>query len=324
MRVGARRPWSEVWPELRAAAVPLAAVAAVLLLVLVLAGIVDVESVKVPKPDFSALTLKDYPQLSDLKLAAQIVQSMMWWLCLSVLLWVAALVSIVACLWLLRDATADDGAAGRRIMRLLTLAIVAALAVLAYLVLVRRTPLMSFGVVVAVLGLPSPSLPRLATLNTALAAVVGTTLMLTVSLALLPAVHRGDPSRQMRLLTRLMYIAAAFLFLWISTATAMYRLAAMLLEERARTPMLELAPTVSLMGGLFLSLLLAAAYLSSVVWLQQRHEQQLLLGRADERAADAQAPRAFFAAHWKEIVGLLMPVLPGAVGSVVQALSHAP
>jgi hypothetical protein len=109
---------------------------------------------------------------------------------------------------------------------------------------------------------------------------------------------------------------AAFLLVWISAATAMYRLAAMLLVAEAREPALKLAPTISLMGGLFLSLLLAAAYLSACAWLQQRHE--------DGGGQDSDSPKTFLAAHWPKVITILMPLLPGAAESVLQVMTQAP
>jgi len=128
-----------------------------------------------------------------------------------------------------------------------------AAAILAYLVLVRNTPLMPVKPLVEILDIVAVSLVRLASLNTALAFVVGVALLFGASLLLLPGAHADSPAWQMRAITTLMYGGAAFLLVWISAATGMHRLAATLLVPAARDPALRLAPTISLMGGLFLS-----------------------------------------------------------------------
>jgi hypothetical protein len=99
----------------------------------------------------------------------------------------------------------------------------------------------------------------------------------------------------------------------------MYHLSALLLVPEARVPALKLAPTISLMGGLFLSLLLAAAYLAAVAWLQLCHD-----GNVRGEAAAAESPRAFLAAHWPKVIAILMPLLPGAAESVLQVLTQVP
>ena len=78
------------------------------------------------------------------------------------------------------------------------------------------------------------------------------------------------------------------------------------------------------MGGLFLSLLLAAAYLSACAWLQHCHEQLRLAGAAEVAAAGSTSPNAFLLAHWPKVIAIMMPLLPGAAETLLQALAHAP
>jgi hypothetical protein len=306
----------------RGAYAPLLAVGAVLLLLALLAGVVDLDHAALPKPPFRDLALKGYPADTPLKDAALIVEAALWWLCLSFVLWVAGLVAIALCWRQLRRATQHDAALGRTAMRCFVAAIVLAAGVLAVVAVVREAPLMSFSLLVDNLDLMSHGFVRLAALNTALAWVVGPMLLLGLSLLLLPGAFADVTMQQVQAITRVMYVGAAFLLVWISAATAMYRLAAMLLVAEAREPALKLAPTISLMGGLFLSLLLAAAYLSACAWLQHRHEH--VLANGDGQAKAGESPQAFLAAHWPKVIAILMPLLPGAAGSVLQAVTQAP
>lgn len=299
-----------------AAWLPLAAVAAVALLLVLLAGVVDLDHAKVPKPPFRKLALQGWPAATPLAEAASIVDAILWWLCLGFVLWVAGLVTLAWCARELRRATKHDAALRRRAAWWFGAAVVVTMAVLLYLTAVQRTPLLSFALLVDNLDMISPGFVRLTVLNTALALVVGTALLLTLSLLLLPGAHQDATPAQMRALTAVMYVGAAFLLVWISAATAMYRLAAMLLVAEAREPALKLAPTISLMGGLFLSLLLAAAYLSACAWLQHRHE--------DGGGQDSDSPKLFLAAHWPKVITILMPLLPGAAESVLQVMTQAP
>jgi hypothetical protein len=310
------------WRRFHGALVPTLAVGAILLVLLFLGTVVDLDRAIVPKPSLKALALEDYPAATSLKDAGLIVETTLWWLCLSVVLWVLGLAALALCWWLLHRAAGHDAAIDRVARRLLLLAIVLAVATLFYLAKISNTPLMSFGHLVGNLGMVSAGFNRLATLNTALVFVVGTVLLLCASLLLLPGSHADQPMRQMHAITQVMYIGAAFLLVWISAATAMYRLSALLLVPEAREPMLKLAPTISLMTGLFLSLLLAAAYLAACAWLQCRHEK--MPRDAASAAADGTSPKAFLAAHWPKVIAIVMPLLPGAAASVLQAVAHAP
>jgi hypothetical protein len=314
------------WGRFQGALVPTLAVGAILLVALFLATLVDLDRATVPKPSFKDFALKDYPGATALKDAGLIVEAALWWLCLSVVLWVSGLSAMGLCWWLLHRATGHDAAIDRIAKRLLLLALALAVAVLFYLAQISNTPLMSFGHMVSNLGMVSAGLTRLATLNTALVFVVGTVLLLCASLLLLPGSHADQPMRQMHAITNVMYAGAAFLLVWISAATAMYRVSALLLVPEAREPMLKLAPTISLMTGLFMSLLLAAAYLAACAWLQCQHEKlpRDTANPAANPAADAASPKAFLTAHWPKVIAILMPLLPGAAGSVLQAVAQAP
>jgi hypothetical protein len=310
------------WNRFHGAMVPTLAVGAILIVVWLLAAMVDLDRATVPKPSFKDLVLEGYPAATTLADAGLIVEATLWWLCLCVVLWVSGLSAMALCWWLLHRATGHDAAIDRIAKRLLLLALVLALGTLFYLAQISKTPLMSFGHLVSNLGMVSAGLARLATLNTALVFVVGTVLLLCASLLLLPGSHADQPMRQMHAITNLMYVGAAFLLIWISAATAMYRLSALLLVPEAREPMLKLAPTISLMTGLFLSLLLGAAYLAACAWLQCQHEK--MPRDAANPAADGASPKAFLTAHWPKVIAILMPLLPGAAGSVLQAVAQAP
>lgn len=312
------------WTRYRGALVPALAVGALLLLLALLASVVELDRALLPKPAFKELALQGYPEATPLHDAALIVEAAMWWLCLSFLLWVAGLATLGLCGWQLHRATLHDAALRRRALRWFSLTIVGAVAVLVYFAAVRNTPLMSFGLMVDNLAIVSTGLLRLASFNAALAFVVGPALLAGASLLLQPGALAGQPMAQMRAVTRLMYAGAAFLLVWMSAATGMYRLAAMLLVPAAREPALKLAPTIGLMGGLFLSLMLAVAYLSACAWLQHRHEVLRQAGSVEASAADALSPNAFVLAHWPKVIAILMPLLPGAAGTLLQALAHAP
>jgi hypothetical protein len=118
-----------------------------------------------------------------------------------------------------------------------------------------------------------------------------------------------------------MYCAAAFLLVWIVQATEMYRFAATLLVQEERDLLLKLASTISLMAGLFASLLLAAAYMAAYHYLQFRHRTE----RKDVGTVpsdSAQSPKNFLLAHWPKITAVLMPVLPGAINTVLNLLAQ--
>jgi hypothetical protein len=308
----------------RGVGAPLLAVAALLLLLVLLDLLAGIDGLVVPKPVFRNFVVPGYPDKVPLDVAATIVEAAMWWLCLSFLLWTAGLLAIGLCWLQLHRATRHDAALRRKVHVTLVLTILLVLAVLAYVAVVRRTPLMPFGPLVENLALMSGGFIRLATFNTALVFVVGTVLLLGASLLLMPGVHADVPMQQMQAITRLMYGAAVFLLVWMSAATAMYRLCAVLLVAEAREPALKLAPTISLMGGLFLSLLLAAAYASASAWLQHCHERLHLVGAGQPPAAQAAGPQALLVAHWPKVIAILMPLLPGAIESVLQAVGHAP
>jgi hypothetical protein len=307
-------------PSWLGVAVPLAAAAAVALVVALLASVVQLDRAVVPKPAFRQHLLPGYPDQVPLADAVLMVDATLWWLCLSVVSWVAGLCVLGLCVVQLHRATRHDAALHRLALGALLSVVAVAGVALAALVLQRDMALMPVRPLVEILDVIGAGLPRLASLNTALAYVVGLALAATASLLLAPGVCTGAPGLQMRAITLLMYGAALFLLVWIATANGMYRLAATLLVPAVRDPVLMVAPTISLMGGLFLSLLLATVYTSSAAWLQHCHEQAAPGSGSAAHANDRASPLAFLAVHWPKVVGVLLPSLPGIVGSVAQTL----
>lgn len=312
------------WARWQGFFVPLAAVAAVGLVLLLLGALVALDHAVVPKPPFRELVLQGYPQATPLMDAALIVEALLWWLCLSFVLWLVGLAAVGLCWLQLHRATRHDPALARVAGRLFLLLALLAVAGLVYVAEVRQTPLMSFGLVVDNLALIANGLVQLSTFNTGLVYVVGSMLLLSVALLLVRGAHADTPLRQMRAITDIMFGGAVFALVWIATATGMYRLAAMMLVPQARDPLLKLAPTISLMGGLFLSLLLAVAYLSAGAWLQHCHDKALTLTDAPLPAAEAASPRAFLAAHWPKVVAILLPLLPGVAEKALAIVANLP
>lgn len=316
MRLPPHRPWS-AW---RGALVPVAAVVATVLLLLGLGSLAGMDGLVVPKPDFAAHRLA-WPEQEDLLHAGLVVDAALWWLCLVVVLAVAGLVVLGlgwAQLW---RATVYS----RPLRRVLLAGYVglplACALFLAWLMAARGTALMPFSPLVQVLAAFGPGFPRLAVVGTASVFVVGIAWLAALSLQLVDGAHESHPTRQMESITRLVYAGAAFLLVTIGAGAAMYRLCASLLTDELRKPMLGLAPTVSLMGGLMLSLMLAAAYVSASLWLQHRHA--LLHQGRKMPPPDDGGPQALLRAHWPQVVAVLMPMLPGVAETVMQALAQA-
>lgn len=302
--------------------VPVAAVGALLVLFGFLACIVDLDGAKVPKPPFTLMA--GYPHDISYADAGLIAEAVLWWLCLSFVLWTASLVTIALC-WLQVDrATRHDPLLGHRARAWMMVPVLMGVGVVDYVLIIGRMKQMSFSHLITNLGEVSSGFLQLAELNGALVVVVGVAIVLGMSSLLAEGAHGGRPLQQARATTMLAYAGAAFLFVWIASATSMYRLASTLLCEELRGPTLKLAPTISLIVGLMLSALLAAAYLSSFAWLQRCHERLVLAGRIDaSTSSETASPTAFLAAHWPKIVAILVPLLPGAAGSLLQALAQA-
>lgn len=312
------------WARWRGACRPALAALALVLLLALLDLMVGLDRAVLPRPTPQQLALEGYPKALSLKDAAAVVDAAMWWLCLSFLLWTVGLSALALCWRTLYAATRNAPALWRTVRGLFRLAVLLVVAPLVVLAAATDTPLMSFGFFVDRLGVVSSGLLRLATFNTGWVFVVGAVLLLSASLLLLPGAFGDHPMQQMRAITRLMYGGALFLLVWTSAATCMYRLCAMLMAPEARDAALKLAPTISLMAGLFLSLLMAASYLAATAWLQDCHERRLLLGPPEPTSADNASPQSLLLAHWPKVFALLMPLLPGAIGSVLQAVAHAP
>ncbi len=306
------------------AVMPLLAVLAIVALLGAMDALVELNRVAVPKPDFKALLLPGYPAKTPLAEAALVVNAALWWLCLSFLQWLAALVVIGVC-----GLELDRAVRHRR--RLGHAAWVAFLGVLTLIgsALYHYTvdlgvSLLAFGPMVDNLAAISPRFRFLGSCNAAMAFVASSALLCAFSLLLIPGAHGNHRMLQMRAITRLLYCGAALMLIWISCLTAMYRLCAALMIKEAREPALALAPTVSLMGGLMLSLVLAAAFLSAAAWLQRCHEREPRGNTPEGPAGEDASPQGLLLAHWPKAIALLMPLLPGAADSVLQALVKAP
>lgn len=306
------------------AMLPLLAVLAIAALLAALDALVELHHAVVPKPRFQSLLLPGYPNATPLAEAAAVVDAALWWLCLSFLQWLVGLGVIVLCGLQLHRAMRHQPrlAAGAWAAWAAALLVVAAM--LYQLAVVRRTPLLAFGPLVENLALLSPRLVRLGSWNAALAFVASTALWCSFSLLLWPGAHGDRATRQMRSITVLMYGGAVLMLVWITSLTAMYRLCATLMDKPAREPALALAPSISLMGGLLLSLLLASAFLSAAAWLQHCHQRECRHFSGGRLTEAGPSPKELLAAHWPRIVAFLVPMLPGAAASVLQALGKGP
>ena len=325
-----RRP-AITWPcivdylaRCRGAALPLLAVIAIGALLGLMAALVELNRAAVPRPAFKALLLPGYPAATSLAEAALVVHATLWWLCLSFLLWLVGLAVISLCCLQLRRAMQHDRWLARMAWAAFLGFLALVIGVLYHTAVVRGIPLLSFGKMVENLALMSPRFPHLGSFNAALAFVASAALLCSFSLLLLPGAHADRPVRQMHAITGLMYAGAALMLVWISSLTAMYRLCATLMVKEAREPALALAPSISLMGGLLLSLMLGAAFLSAAAWLQHCHERQRLAGTTEQPEAAGASPKEFLAVHWPKVIAFLMPLLPGVAETVLQALAQAP
>jgi hypothetical protein len=147
-----------------------------------------------------------------------------------------------------------------------------------------------------------------------------------MTLVLVPDSYNNDATAQLQAVTRIMYCAAAFLVVWVAQTTETYRFAAMLLQQEQREQALKLAPTISLTIGVFSSLLLAGTYLASCLWLQTSYDQRPqgdAIGNRAAREAGA-SPRQVLQKHWVKITGMLLPMFPGVIGSVMNVVTEGP
>ncbi|NHN36820.1 hypothetical protein G8764_05875 [Pseudomaricurvus alcaniphilus] len=300
---------------------PLLAVILLLLVLAFLTQIVESDSPRLPLRDFTPL--QDYPDAIDLAASTLIAETGLKWLALSYFYWLVGLVTLGFCIFRLQRAFAQCSRALRNATyTLFFLLLVATLAALYHTAVVREIPLMSFIHLLRHLQLVGQGLLELASWNNALAYLNLVAIMAVISLLLVPGVHERDPGRQMRAVTRVMYCAAAFLLVWIAQATEMYRLAACLLVAEERDKVLQLAPTISLVAGVLASLLLAASYLAACLWLQWYY-QDLRKSDATQAVPDASAsPRQFLHEHWPKITAVMMPILPGVMGTVFNLVTQ--
>lgn len=309
-------------PGLRGAAgacAPFAAVLAVLAITGLLAQVVDLDRARVPKPPFEQLTIDTYPHGMSPKGQAALAEAVMGWLSLTVLLWVVAAALVVLCGGLLHHALAREPALRRRVLGSFVVLALASAATLGFVVANRGATLVGFKPLVATIGRIGPGFVTMAELNGGLAAVIGLLVLVSMCALLGARSHQGRPAAQMHATTTLMYAAAAFMAVWMAAATALYRLGASLLVDDYREAALGLAPMIGLMGGLYLSLLLACAYAAAAVWLQAVHARS---ARAGEAGAD-ESPQRYLRAHWPKLAGLLVPLVPGAASALLQGLVQA-
>ena len=294
---------------------PLLAVGLLLLVLAFLAHIVETDPLRLPLRNFTPL--QDFPQGTDLAASTQIAETGLKWLALSYFYWLVGLITLGVCIFRLQRAFAHCSRALRNVTNTLFLLLLATtLAILFHTAVVREIPLMSFIHLLRHLQLVGRGLLDLATWNSGLAYLNLVAIMGVISLLLVPGVHDRDPRRQIRAITRIMYWAAAFLLVWIAQTTEMYRLAATLLVADERDKVLQLAPTISLVAGVFASLLLAASYLAACLWLQWYY-QDMHKTDATQAVPDTSAsPRQFLHEHWPKIAALLIPLLPGMMGTV--------
>ncbi|MEW5756086.1 MAG: hypothetical protein AB1810_07255 [Pseudomonadota bacterium] len=299
---------------------PVTGIAAVFVILFFLAGIVGLDQANLPRPPLN--TLKEYPAGTSLEEMVLLAEAGMWWLLLSFFFWLVGLFAVGFCWYQFHGATKHLATRRVALHVMILFTVVALVGILAYLSEVKNIPLMSFEFIVRNLGLVSNGAVNLTKYNTGLGIVVVAILLLIASLMLLPGVYNNDVTRQMRAITLIMYCGAAFLLVWVATSTEMYRFGAMLLVAEEREHVLKLAPTISLMAGAFSSLLLAAAYISSYLWLQKSFNRLQLIEDAGHKPAKGASPKDFLLAHWPKVTALLMPVLPGAIGTVMNLFAQ--
>lgn len=301
---------------------PVLATLALLSVMVFLTAVINFDSVTLPKPTFTLLA--NYPDGISLQITTHLTQSAMKWLMLSYFYWLVGLATIGFALIQLYKAMAKCSIRQRGIasgLYLVTLLIVTIY--LSYAVLVQRTPLMSFHFILENLTMIGDGLVNLATFNTALGYLALVAILVSISLLLAPDTHENNNTRRMHSITRIVYCGAAFLLIWVAQATEMYRLSANLLVESERSIVLDFAPTISLVVGAFASLFLAAAYLSAYVWLQTNFNLAAKIQDGDDFIVPDNSPKQFLLSHWPKLLAVLMPLLPGVMGSVASGVSHA-
>lgn len=304
---------------------PVVAIIGLMLVLFVLAKIIGVEKPRFPLRDLTPLP--NYPENVSLSEAALITEIGLKWLMLTYFYWLVGIFSLGFCFIQLRNATMQcDGSLRRIIISIFGASVLITIGVLFYYTNVRGTPLMSFEFLLRNIQLVGQGLVDLTTYSTALAYIVITAVMVVISLLLIPDAYEDNEVKQIQAITRVMYCAAAFLLVWIAQATEMYRFSATLLIEEERKHTLKLASTISLMAGVFASLLLAATYMAAYSYLQARHRQERKQKIEKEVTGsletEGKSPKHFLLAHWPKITAVLMPVLPGAIGSVLNVLAQ--
>lgn len=309
------------WKHYRGCFYPSLAVGFCLSVFALLAEIIDIENANIPRPDLSRIS--EYPESMSFGEIIQFTDTGMKWLTLTYFYWLVSLFTIIFCWVQFNKALKHESTQQQRIAKKLFIIVQGATAlILLYLVVVEDTHLMSFGFLLENLEIIGQGMITLTTCSTALAYLALIAIFSSISLLLLPNGHSGEARFQIRAITRVMYAAAAFLLIWVTQATEMYRFSTLLLIEKERIDALNFAPTISLVVGIFASILLAAAYLSAYYWLQLRFRQSLPKHEIGEEVHEA-SPKQFMLTHWPKIIAVLMPMFPGAISAVLSSVGQS-
>jgi len=310
------------WKRYQGCFYPPFAVGALLLVLLFLVKILQLDKATIPKPLLTEIT--DYPDSMTFGEVVNFTGTGMKWLMLTYVYWLAGLITIVFCLLQLQKSLHGFPIVKRRIVNGMFFSVMGITTLLLiYTAAVKGVPLMSFEFLLKNLEMIGSGMVSLTTYNTALAYLAVVAVIISISLLLVPDAHNNDTDRQIRAITKIMYAAAIFLLIWVTQATEMYRFATMLLVEAEREVALNLAPTISLVVGVFVSLLLAATYISAYFWLQLSFIKSLPESKAAEYIVHDNSPRKFMLMHWPKITAIVMPLLPGVISTVLNSLGQS-
>lgn len=315
--VFACRVWANRGPLL-----PIVAVTFVHLLFYFLGHIAGLDNAKLPKPLFYDYV--PYPYISDHDMAT-VMAAGLWWLGLTASQWVLGVVVLILCVReLIRASEATGRADTIRLFAGIVLAVAGALSIL--MVVTWRhgdqVVLLPIEDLAAVVSRISPGFLRLAQFNVALMICISCAVVVTNAFLIRSHSHRGSLPRQMEALTTVMYGAAFYLAVAIAGSVSFYRLCVVMLDGSLRQAMLRIVPGVGLVGGLYTSLVLVAAYGSACLCLQHRFESELSVAAGSGEAA-SRSPMSTVAEQWPKLAGLLTPLLPGAVALILQSLGLA-
>jgi hypothetical protein len=310
------------WKQYQGCFYPLLAVVTLLLVLSLLAEIVQLDKAIIPKPKLTPIT--DYPASMTFREIIHFTDTAIKWLMLTYFYWLTGLITMIFCSLQLQKSLHGFPIVKRRIVYGIYFSAIGITALsLIYTVAVEGKALMSFGFLLKNLTMIGSGMVNLTIYNTALAYLTVVAIIISISLLLIPNSHGNDTTRQISAITQIMYAAAAFLLIWVTQATEMYRFATMLLIEAEREEALNFAPTISLVVGVFASFLLAAAYISAYFWLQLSFRKSLPESMAAENIVQDNSPKKFMLTHWPKITAVLMPILPGVISTVLNSLGQA-